>query len=44
MESVKVEQGENVLIWCSEHWCYHKMSYTYLLELVPAQSHSQRGH
>ena len=43
MDYVKIQSQQDVEIWCDEHNMYHRMSYEYLLSLVPAQSHSRRG-
>ncbi len=43
MSYVKLESGQNLQIWCDEHMMYHRMSYEYLLSLVPTKSHSERG-
>lgn len=42
-EGVELKPGQYLKIWCEEHNCFHKMSYDYLLSLVPAESHSKRG-
>ena len=37
---VELKAGQYLKIWCEEHYCFHEMSYDYLLSLVPAESHS----
>ena len=44
MVDVRLKRGEHLEIWCDEHNKYHRMSYEYLLSLVPAKSHSERGY
>lgn len=43
MNNVCLKPWQNLEIWCDEHMMYHRMSYEYLLSLVPTKSHSERG-
>ena len=40
---IELKEGQYLKIWCEEHHCFHRMNYDYLLSLVPAESHSNRG-